>query len=60
MQETLRILRTAIQQIIENLTRGIPPHDRVKIALRHPFLENEIWLPFLRKDELTVDQPSHG
>ena len=35
---------------------GIPDHDRVRLTLNSRLLHHEIWLPFMRPEELTADR----
>jgi hypothetical protein len=44
---TLRFLRAAFQEMLRELTGHLPAGDMVRLTLRHPLLDNEIWLPFL-------------
>ena len=35
---------------------SVQPHDRVRLTLTSRFLHHEIWLPFMRPDQLTPDR----
>ncbi|XP_064630688.1 uncharacterized protein LOC135489315 isoform X2 [Lineus longissimus] len=55
LQLTLRHLRAIFSQLLESQTSHMEPHHRIRLTLNHPTLGNEIWLPFMRVDKLTVD-----
>jgi hypothetical protein len=55
-RNTLRFLRAAFQEMLRELTGHLPAGDMVRLTLRHPSLDNEIWLPFMKVAELTVDR----
>jgi hypothetical protein len=48
-------LQLAMNEVLEELTRDADPQDMVRLTLSHPSLNNEIWIPFMRADELTAD-----
>ena len=45
-----------ISDIINELTIGVEDHDRVRLTLSSAALHHEIWLPFMRREELTADR----
>ena len=42
--------------ILQELTSNVQEHDMVRLTLTSPHLDHEIWLPFMRPDQLTADR----
>lgn len=38
------------------MLNGVQPHDRVRLTLTSRYLHHEIWLPFMRPEELDADR----
>ncbi|XP_072021137.1 uncharacterized protein [Amphiura filiformis] len=54
--DALPLLSGIIDDVLHNLTLGIRPRDMVRIILQAPGLDKPIALPFIKKDDLTIDR----
>ena len=54
--KALPLLSAIINDVLQNLTLGIRSRDMVRIILQAPDLEKPIALPFIKKDDLTMDR----
>ena len=52
----LSLLSAIIDDVLERLKDGIRPRDMVKIVLHAPGLDHPLALPFIKKDDLTIDR----
>ena len=52
----LSLLSAIIDDVLERLKSGIRPRDMVKIVLNAPGLDHPLALPFIKKDDLTIDR----
>ena len=52
----LSLLSAIMDDVLERLKDGIRPRDMVKIVLQAPDLDKPIALPFIKKDDLTIDR----
>ena len=42
--------------VLDELMIGVQPHDRVRLTMMAQSFHHEIWLPFMRPDQLTADR----
>ena len=54
--DALPTLSAVIDDVLRSLGDGIRPKDMVRIILQAPGLDKPIALPFIKKDDLTVDR----
>ena len=54
--EGLSLLSAIMDDVLERLKDGIRPRDMVKIVLHAPGLDHPLALPFIKKDDLTIDR----
>ena len=52
----LSLLSAIINDVLERLKDGIRPRDMVKIVFHAPGLDHPLALPFIKKDDLTIDR----
>ena len=52
----LPLLSAVIDDVLQSLTLGFRPKDMVRIILQAPGLDKPIALPFIKKDDLTMDR----
>ena len=52
----LSLLSAIIDDVLERLKDGIRPRDMVKIVLHAAGLDHPLALPFIKKDDLTIDR----
>ncbi len=54
--QALPTLSAIIDDVLQRLTTSIRPRDMVRIILQAPGLDKPIALPFIKKDDLTMDR----
>ncbi len=54
--DALPLLSAIIDEMLKDMTIGVRPRDMVRIILQAPGLDKPIALPFIKKDDLTMDR----
>ena len=54
--DALPLLSAVIDDVLQSLTVGVRPNDMVRIILQAPGLDPPIALPFIKKDDLSMDR----
>ena len=54
--DSLSLLSAIMDDVLGRLRDGIQPRDMMKIVLQAPGLDKPIALPFIKKDDLTIDR----
>ena len=54
--DALPLLSAVIDDVLQTLTQNTGPKDMVRIILQAPGLDQPIALPFIEKDDLTIDR----
>ena len=44
------------EDILSEISADVQPHDMVRLTINSPLLSHEIWLPFMRPDQLDADR----
>ena len=54
--EALPLLSAVIDDVLQNMTLDISPNDMIRMFLDTPGLDKPIGLPFIKKDDLTMER----